>query len=43
METSGGFKIDKLNDTNYHTWKLKIELLLALRDLWEVVFETPPE
>jgi gag-polypeptide of LTR copia-type len=41
MDT-GGFKIDKLNDKNYHTWKQKIELLLAFRDLDEVVFGDPP-
>jgi hypothetical protein len=42
MESSGGFKIDKLNDNNYHTSKQEIELLLAFRDLNEVVFKTPP-
>jgi hypothetical protein len=41
MESGGGFKINKLNDNNYHTWKQKIELLLAFRDLDQVVFETP--
>jgi gag-polypeptide of LTR copia-type len=41
MDT-GGFKIDKLNDKNYHTWKQKIELLLPFRDLDEVVFGDPP-
>jgi hypothetical protein len=42
MESGGGFKIDKLNDNNYHTWKQNIELLLAFRDLDEVMFEAPP-
>jgi hypothetical protein len=42
MESSVGFKIDKLSDNNYHTWKQKIELLLAFRDLDEVEFEDPP-
>jgi Domain of unknown function (DUF4219) len=41
MEASGGFEIDKLNDNNYHIWKQRIELLLAFRDLWEVVFRKP--
>ena len=27
----GGFKIDKLTASNYHTWKQKIELVLAFR------------
>jgi hypothetical protein len=34
MDT-GGFKIDRLNYKNYHTWNQKIELLLAFRDLDE--------
>jgi Reverse transcriptase (RNA-dependent DNA polymerase)/gag-polypeptide of LTR copia-type/Integrase core domain/GAG-pre-integrase domain len=34
----GGFKIDKLTSSNYHTWKQKIELVLAFRELDEVVF-----
>jgi hypothetical protein len=34
----GGFKIDKLTARNYHTWKQKIELVLAFRELDEVVF-----
>jgi coenzyme F420-reducing hydrogenase delta subunit len=34
----GGFKIDKLTASNYHTWKQKIELVLAFRELGEVVF-----
>ena len=34
----GGFKIDKLTASNYHTWKQKIELVLAFRELNEVVF-----
>jgi hypothetical protein len=41
MDT-GGFKINKLNDKNYRTWKQKIELLLAFRDLDEIVFGDPP-
>jgi hypothetical protein len=35
---SKGFKIDKLTASNYHTWKQKIELVLAFRELVEVVF-----
>jgi hypothetical protein len=44
----GGFKIDKLTASDYHTWKQKIELVLAFRELDEVVFNvvstniTPP-
>jgi hypothetical protein len=34
----GGFMIDKLTASNYHTWKQKIELVLAFRELDEVVF-----
>lgn len=36
MEESGSsVKIEKLNDSNFHAWKQKIVLLLALRDLDE--------
>jgi len=28
-----GTKIEKLNDSNYHAWKQKVLLLLALKDL----------
>jgi coenzyme F420-reducing hydrogenase delta subunit len=34
----GGFKIEKLTASNYHTWKQKIELVLAFRELDEVGF-----
>jgi hypothetical protein len=34
----GGFKIEQLTASNYHTWKQKIELVLAFRELDEVVF-----
>jgi hypothetical protein len=34
----GAFKIDKLTASNYHTWKQKIELVLAFRELDDVVF-----
>jgi hypothetical protein len=37
----GGFKIYKLTASNYHTWKQKIELVLAFRELDEVVFNAP--
>jgi hypothetical protein len=38
----GGLKIEKLNNRNYHTGKQKIEMVLAFRDLHEIVFEAPP-
>ena len=33
--------IKKLNNSNYATWKLKIELLLIKDDLWSVVIDEP--
>ena len=33
--------IKKLNNSNYATWKLKIELLLIKDDLWSVVVDEP--
>src|SRR5215469_14554113 len=32
--------IDKLDGTNYHAWKYKIQMVLIDKDLWEVVDET---
>jgi CHAD domain-containing protein len=28
---------EKLNETNYYVWKQKMEMILQIRDLWEVV------
>lgn len=36
------FKIEKLNYSNYQTWKYKLELLLLKEGLWEVVSEAKP-
>ncbi len=33
MEVTVGIKVEKLNNTNFHFWKLKIELFLWLREL----------
>lgn len=35
MDSSGGFKIEKLSESNFHVWKQKIELVLAFRELSE--------
>lgn len=35
--------IEKLNNTNYFTWKYQIELVLIKEDLWDVVVEEQPE
>ena len=29
----GGIKIDKLTETNFHKWRQRIKMVLALRDL----------
>ena len=41
-DSSPSMKIEKLNDSNYHIWKQKILLHLALRDLDLVIDGTPP-
>jgi hypothetical protein len=28
--------IEKLNDNNFHTWKMKMEFLLHEKDLWDI-------
>ncbi len=40
--SSSATKIEKLNDSNYHFWKQKIVLLLALKDLDDLIEEDPP-
>jgi hypothetical protein len=39
----GTLKIAKLNNSNYQTWKFKVELLLIKDDLWDVVVKDPPD
>jgi len=29
----GGIKIDKLTETNFHEWRQRIKMVLALRDV----------
>lgn len=36
-------RIGKLNNSNYPTWKFKVELLLIKDDLWEVISEDQPD
>ncbi len=35
-------KIDKLNHSNYHFWKIRIEHILALKDLENFLIDDPP-
>ena len=37
-----GTKIEKLNDSNFHAWKQKMVLILALKDLDEFIEKDPP-
>ena len=41
-ESSGSVRIEKLNDTNFHAWKRKIQLLLAIRDLEDYIHDDRP-
>ena len=41
-DIGGSTKIEKLNDSNFHAWKQKITLLLALRDLDNLIDDDPP-
>jgi len=39
---STNIAIEKLDGTNFHTWKLKIKMILIREDVWDVVNgETP--
>lgn len=35
--------IEKLNNSNYYTWKYKIRLLLIKEDVWECITENAPD
>lgn len=39
---SGGFKIDKSEESGYHVWKRKIQLILAFRELERHLDDTAP-
>ncbi len=39
---SNSMKIETLNDSNYHSWKIRIQHVLALKDLEEFLEEDPP-
>ena len=38
----GGFKVVKLNDDNFYVWKQRIELVLAYRELDDLITDDPP-
>ena len=40
---SNSHRIEKLNDTNYFAWKIRIFHILALKDLEDCLNEDPPE
>ena len=42
-DTAATLRITKLNNTNYQTWKFKLELLLTKEDLWETTTQDPPD
>ena len=42
-QSSGSVSIDKLTASNVYVWKQKIQLLLALRDVDQYVFDEIPE
>ncbi len=33
MDVTGGIRLEKLNNTNFHGWKQNIQLVLSLREL----------
>jgi len=38
----GGFKIEKLGESSYHVWMQKVELVLALRELEDHIYDSRP-
>ncbi len=41
MDVTGGIKLKKLNNTNFHAWKQKIQLVLSLRELDNFINDDP--
>ena len=41
--SNSGIKIDKLNDTNFHMWKQRIQLFLALKESDDYIIDDPPD
>ena len=42
-QNTSSIKIEKLNDNNFHAWKRKIQLVLALRDLDQYIDDDRPD
>ncbi len=42
MDVTVEIKVEKLNNTNFHVWKLKIELFLWLRELEYFIKDDSP-
>lgn len=43
MESVGnGLRVEKLTESNFHTWKLKIQLLLSYRELEQFIEQHDP-
>ena len=39
----GGFPVTRLNENNYQTWSVKVEMFLRREELWEIVEDPPNE
>ena len=44
FESKGLKMVDKFNGVNFHLWKFKMEMVMAKKELWEIVdgSEEPP-
>eukprot|EP00171_Calliarthron_tuberculosum_P023385 IDg23385t1 len=38
---NSSFKIPKLRDDNFHSWKYRVELVLSVRDLLDYIHDDP--
>ncbi len=36
-ELETGFKVEKLNEDNFHSWKFDMKMYLIGKDVWEIV------
>ncbi len=42
MDVTGGIKLEKVNNTNFHAWKQEMQFVLSLRQLYDFVNDDPP-
>ena len=42
MDSTTAVQVPKLSETNFHTWKQRVQYLLAMKDLDDYIYDDPP-